>query len=115
MQEKRKFQRYLLSIEIDFSHEDNKIKHTTKTKNVSTGGVCITTTAGPLELNGIYTLKFMLPENEEPIAVKARAVWAKGEDVHGEKLFDNGLEFMDLDDKYREAIEEYSIGAVLEK
>jgi c-di-GMP-binding flagellar brake protein YcgR len=114
MQENRKFHRYLLSIDIGYCKENTKKEDTSKTKNVSAGGVCITTSAGPLERGAVYVLSFQLPDSREAVTVKARVVWTKKDDQH-QALFDNGLEFINMREKYREAIEEYSIGSVIEK
>ncbi len=114
MGENRRFHRFLLSIDIGYCKEHTKKEDTSKTKNVSAGGVCITTTAGPLERDAIYTLTFELPDSQEVVTVKARVVWTKNDD-HDRALFDNGLEFINMQEKYREAIEKYSIGSVIEK
>jgi c-di-GMP-binding flagellar brake protein YcgR len=113
--DKRKFHRYLLAIDIDFSKENTANKRRSKTKNVSVGGVCITTSEGPLELGGIYTLTFKLPDSSEAILTKAKVVWSKADMVNGQTLYDNGLEFINIEEKNRSAIADYSIGAVLEK
>ncbi len=115
MSEKRKFIRYFLAIDIDYSKENTAQKQRSKIKNVSLGGVCITTSEGPLELNRLYSITFNLPESSQPISTKAKVVWSKADTVNGQELYDNGLEFINIEEKNRSAIEEYSIGAVLEK
>jgi c-di-GMP-binding flagellar brake protein YcgR len=113
--EKRKFHRYLLSIDIDYTRENSKQKQKSKTKNVSVGGICITTNRGPLELNRIYTLTFKLPDSSQPILAKAKVVWSKANTGNGQELYDNGLEFINIKEKNRSVIADYSIGAVIEK
>ena len=113
--DKRRFHRYLLAIDIECAKENTEHKRRSKTKNVSVGGVCITTSEGPLDLNGIYALTFKLPNSNEPILTKAKVVWSKADIVNGRELYDNGLEFIHIDEKNRSAIQDYSIGAVLEK
>ncbi len=115
MQEKRRFNRYLLAIDIHYNKEHAHLKKTSKTKNVSAGGVCLTTSSGPLQRGAVYTLVFSLPESGDTITTRAKVVWTKEPGESEGTLFDNGLEFIDMQDKYRAAIEEYSIGTVLEK
>jgi hypothetical protein len=106
--ERRQFNRYLLFTEIE--HED-VAAHTeghSKTKDISRGGLCITTEGAPLEKGAQYRLKFQLPFNEREIVTTARVMWSRPDG----DLFDNGLAFIDMEQPYLDLIEEYAIGSV---
>jgi hypothetical protein len=81
------------------------------TKDISSGGVCISTSGEPLAKGVNYKLKFILPFSEEEISATAEVMWIKQEGG----FFDNGLAFTEINEKYLDQIEEFSIGSVEEK
>jgi hypothetical protein len=111
MDNRRHFHRYLLHTEIKLEHESLSDVTRTTTKDISRGGICITTEGEPLEIGTRYGLKFLLPFTDEEIAATAQVKWNRP----GGALFDNGLLFIDIDEKYLDLIEEYSIGSLEEK
>jgi hypothetical protein len=108
MDERRQFHRYLLFTEIEHEAMATHDQGRAQTKDISRGGLCLTTEGEPLLKDGQYRLTFLLPFTEEAIDVTARVMWSRRD---GE-LWDNGLTFVDIDKKYLELIEEYSIGSV---
>ncbi|MBN2353451.1 MAG: PilZ domain-containing protein [Spirochaetales bacterium] len=111
MSERRQYHRYLLHTEIEHSTVSGEGQRQSMTKDISRGGICITTEGAPLETGARYRLKFLLPFTDEEIRATAEVMWSKRD---GE-LYDNGLFFTAIDDQYLGLIEEYSIGSVEEK
>ncbi len=79
-----------------------------QTKDISRGGLCVTTEGAPLEQGARYKLKFQLPFSEQEIFTTAQVMWSRP----GGALFDNGLAFIDIEDHFLDLIEEYAIGSV---
>lgn len=116
MKEKRKFDRFLLDIEIEHHKKDERENSSkTKSRNLSKGGICITTDDGPLEKGEIYILYFILPGQSEQIVVQGKVVWNKGYKSSNLELFDNGIVFINISKKQRKLIEEYRLGSVYEE
>ena len=113
--EKRRFQRFLLDTAIELQTKNKKAKNQSKTKDLSKSGICITTSDKPLEKGQIYLLSFKLPNFSLQITVEAKVVWTNLYENHEAPLFDNGLEFTAIKQKYLDMIEEYSMGSVIEK
>jgi c-di-GMP-binding flagellar brake protein YcgR len=111
MNERRQYHRYFLHTEIEYEDVSSHDSKESTTKDISRGGICITTEGGPLQAGSLYRLKFLLPCSDEEVKTTARVVWIRQDG----RLFDNGLVFTGIDDKYLDIIEEYSIGSVEEK
>ncbi len=111
MNERRQYHRYLLHTEIEHSSVSGDEAKQSVTKDISRGGICVTTEGAPLEIGTRYNLKFLLPFTDEEIHATAEVAWTRRD---GE-LYDNGLCFKTIDDQYLGLIEEYSIGSVEEK
>jgi c-di-GMP-binding flagellar brake protein YcgR len=108
MDERRQYHRYLLFTEIDHQSVASHDEGRSHTKDISRGGLCITTEGAPLEKGTQYRLKFQLPFTEQEINTTARVMWHK----KAGELFDNGLTFIDIDERSLDLIEEYSVGSV---
>lgn len=115
MKDKRRYDRFLLATEID-QHKKNDKKNITKTKskNISLSGICITTDDEPLIKGGLYILRFILPGQSIQIVVEGKVVWNNGYTSGNAKLFDNGLEFINISKDQVDMIEEYKLGSVFE-
>ncbi|MBN2534916.1 MAG: PilZ domain-containing protein [Spirochaetales bacterium] len=115
MKENRRFDRFLLDIEIEHHKKDDKKKLSrTKSKNLSKGGICITTDDGPLEKGEIYVLSFTLPGQSRQIIVEGKVAWNKKYTSINYELFDNGIQFINISNKQLEMIEEFRLGSVFE-
>ncbi|MBN2735826.1 MAG: PilZ domain-containing protein [Spirochaetales bacterium] len=110
--EKRKYHRYLLVVDIEHRIEGEDESHFCQSKDISQGGLCITTIAYPLEKDSCYAFNFTLPGELEPLQVKGRVVWVREAKSGGEKLYDNGIEFLGLGQELAKKIGEFSIGTV---
>jgi Tfp pilus assembly protein PilZ len=115
MEEKRRFDRFLLDIEIEHHKKgDESVSSVTKSKNISRGGICITTDDGPLEKGDEYILNFILPGQSVQIVAEGKVVWNSSYVSGDIELYDNGIEFTNINDKQIKMIEEYRLGSVYE-
>jgi c-di-GMP-binding flagellar brake protein YcgR len=115
MKEQRKFDRFLLEMEIKHHKKgDKNTSARTKSKNISKGGICITTDDGPLEKGDTYILYFTLPGQSEQIRVEGRVVWNNKYTSASIELYDNGIEFTNISKKQLDMIEQYRLGSVFE-
>jgi Tfp pilus assembly protein PilZ len=112
MVEKRLYHRLLIDTEI-LQHnvkDDNATKG--KAKDISVGGICITTEGEPLRENDVYILSFRLPGDDEKLEVSGRVVWTKNYKAGITDLYDNGIEFLDPEKEFIDVLEDFSIGAI---
>jgi hypothetical protein len=114
MVEKRIYHRLLLDTEIENHNvkEDNTANG--KTKDISFGGICITTEGEPLKMEDVYRLKFVLPGDNDTVEIDGRVVWVRKYKAGISDLFDNGIEFLAPDEEFRHMLEDFSIGAIIE-
>jgi hypothetical protein len=110
--DKRQYLRLLLDTDVEYSKSCEKASAVSRSKDISLGGVCITTSENPLPMGELCDLSFILPGNDDPIRVKGKVMWNREYDTGAVKLYDNGIEFVDLKDDYVQMINEYSIGTV---
>lgn len=111
MEERRKYHRFMLHTEIEHESISSPSARQSVTKDISRGGVCITTSGEPLQKGSHYRMKFILPFSEMVIAATGQVMWTRQEG----NVFDNGIAFIDIEDKFLNQIEEFSIGSVEEK
>lgn len=112
MGESRIYHRLLIDTEIEQTEIARLTVTTGKTRNISMGGICITTADEPLAMNEVYRLRFVLPGGLDELEVNGRVVWTRAEKAGSPELFDNGIEFIDPGDEFLHVIEDFSIGAV---
>ncbi|MBN1410284.1 MAG: PilZ domain-containing protein [Spirochaetales bacterium] len=109
---KRHYHRLLLVTDVEYNTEDAGSMEKSRSKDISQGGICITTSEKPLPMGKICNLRISMPESKEQIIVKGRVMWNREYETGAVKLYDNGLEFIDLEEEFAEIIKEYSIGSV---
>jgi c-di-GMP-binding flagellar brake protein YcgR len=109
---KRKFHRLLLVTEIEHNPLNSKESAKATTKNISLGGICITTVNEPLKNGGIYELSFKIPGENQSIMAEGRVVWNRLCGNDSARMYDNGIEFTKIKGEYLEIIESYSIGSI---
>ncbi|MBN1523933.1 MAG: PilZ domain-containing protein [Spirochaetales bacterium] len=108
MNERREYHRFLLHTRISYQSVKDKKAAFSTSKDISLGGVCITTSDTPMAKNDLVVIIFSLPKTAEEIIAHAKVMWSKPNDG----LYDNGLMFTKISDKHRQLIEEFSIGSV---
>jgi hypothetical protein len=113
MKDKRSFDRFLLITDIEQQKKESEECSKGHTKNISSGGICITTEDKPLDRGSLYILRFTLPGCEGNILeAMAKAVWSRDYKTGSLIIYDNGLEFVNMGEDLLEKIEEYKIGSV---
>jgi hypothetical protein len=114
MDDKRFYHRLLLETDIEHQNLKEDMVSTGKTKDISAGGICITTEGDPLVNGDTYKLRFTFPGDADDIEVDGRAVWNRHYKAGQVDLFDNGIVFLDPTAEFLHIIEDFSIGAVSE-
>ncbi len=114
MLEKRLYHRLLLDTEIEHHNvrEDNTASG--KTKDISFGGICITTEGEPLKKDDVYRLSFILPGEHDRVEIDGRVMWVRKYKAGISDLYDNGIEFLAPNEDFRHVLEDFSIGAIVE-
>ena len=107
----RKFARLNLSCDIEFNIESvpknrQQLIENTKTKDISVGGMCFITYT-ELPIGTILTLKFKLKPDTAPIALRGKIVWNEMFDIGGQQGWDNGIQFLEIPDEYKESIHQF--------
>jgi c-di-GMP-binding flagellar brake protein YcgR len=97
MEDKRKFPRLPLDVEVNF--QKNAIA---RSKDISEGGLCIIA-EDEYEVNKINTMVFTLPSGEK-IKTMGKIVRARQASEH---LFEYGVEFWDIEDEDSKTIKEF--------
>ncbi|UCC95418.1 MAG: PilZ domain-containing protein [Candidatus Omnitrophota bacterium] len=112
MEERRKFIRLSIDVDVTWKKVTKKLKKTAKskiTKNIGGGGICLITYGKEFEVGDILQLKIMLP-SKKVVRTKGKVVWINEFEVVSEKhekRYDIGVEFLDIDDKDRELIKRF--------
>ena len=106
MNEKRKYKRKLIEIDVEYDVSANQVWLESKTRDIGTGGLCLITST-PLEVDKDILVKILLPERKKPIFVNARTVWNKSFAEKGKEMYYNGVKFTDLRDDDLEFVRKY--------
>ena len=107
--ERRKFPRLNAVVNVEYSIiGEGPLKYTESTKNIGAGGICLIVYE-EIKINTLLSLKFFLPDSNEPIQAKGRVVW-KGEfSISSDQIrrYDLGIEFVEIGEEDRERISKY--------
>lgn len=91
---KRRFPRANYPCKILVFKKGQKEQFTTRTENIGAGGVCVSLEKA-LDKFCLVELILYLQDNQPAIECDARIVWV----VKNEKVFDTGIEFLNIKDK----------------
>jgi len=108
--ERRKYLRLRASIVEYVPIGKTSTKELTFTENIGGGGIRILASEA-LEVDTLLSLKIYLSSAQAPIEVKGRIVWVEPSsflDKQGQKHYDVGIEFVEIDNKNRQAILKYT-------
>jgi c-di-GMP-binding flagellar brake protein YcgR len=112
-EEKRQFPRLSIDVEVEYAplHQEEAEVFTTATKNLSTGGICIIAFE-ELQRGSLLNLKFTFPPGAYNfIITSGRVAWVK--ELYSstknttEKIYEVGIEFVNLSDAVKEKLEKY--------
>ncbi|MBN1696809.1 MAG: PilZ domain-containing protein [Spirochaetales bacterium] len=101
MDERRSYKRYCLIVSVKYSYNASRTKGSAKTKNISNGGICLTSHQ-KLLLNHLVDLEFSMPRKK--IKVLGKVVWSEESLPH---LYENGIEFVDIEESDKKEISNY--------
>jgi len=100
--ERRKFPRFNLLVDVLVSKRAaSERERLLVTKNISQGGVCIIAYE-EFQEQDILDLRIFLPEDNVPLQVTGKVAWIKEfviGDSPGNRRYDMGVEFMDIDEE----------------
>ena len=95
MQERRRYVRLNINLEVIYSLEGEKIRYTTMSKNISPNGARFLLEK-EVPADSILNLEVKIPTSDEPIPIKAKVVWSKKRTEQGKNIYDTGLEFVQI-------------------
>jgi len=105
MDEKRKYPRLDVPVEVSYHVLKGLSGASTRTKNISVGGICITTILSCTP-NVLVELKLYLKKNDPPLTVIGEIVWVK-ENPENRMMYDLGIKFVALREDQEKAIADY--------
>lgn len=73
-------------------------------KNISTGGILIETEEY-FPVSTVLEIELDIPSLPESIIVRARVV--RSDEIEKDKLYDNGVQFEEVDDRYKKTIHDF--------
>ena len=101
VKERRQFPRYNVTISISYIGPDDAASGKAESKNISTRGICFSTKQ-PMHIGHNVRIAFSFAT--ETILSTGKVVWSEKSDP---KLFDNGIEFISIDEEHLKIIEQY--------
>jgi len=120
MEEKREFVRLDMNVKVDWKRIGETFgptaEFTNETKNISAGGICLVVNE-KLGAGEELQIGMELPSGKI-IDVKGRVVWISEYEIFGrehEKIYDVGIEFMNISKKEREEINEFVLASFSSK
>jgi len=107
----RRYPRINLSCDIEYVIDNHLPEHehkieNSKTKDISAGGMCFIT-YNQLPIGTILNLKFKLASEKQPFSVKGKIIWTVNFDIGGMKGWDNGIEFIDIQENDQQHLHKY--------
>ena len=108
VEERRKFIRLNINVQINYAVIVDSTKYATTTQNISAGGICLMTD-NPLKRGDILKLDIILPEDPPTISAIGKVVWVKSFNIVTEEKtrYDVGVEFTELSEAERKRIQKY--------
>jgi len=115
--ERRQFPRMTVELIVRYKILSAQERSDAKTKNISGGGVCLVSRE-KMQAGTFVALEIKFPKSKGPILAGGRVVWScessLGLSPAGHRRFDNGVEFVQIEDVDRQRIAEH-IKSELEK
>lgn len=111
-QQRRKSQRVLVSFFV-FCQQADDARIVAKAYNLSAEGIAVKTNY-PISKNEKLGMEFIVSNRSNPLKVSGEVIWRQ---FHGdtsgwqETLFSAGIKYLDIEDSFRSAIEQYLLKA----
>ena len=108
--ERREFPRTALELIVRYKVLSSQEQVDAKTKNIGGGGVCLVTRE-KMPLGAYLAMDMKFPGSKKPILAGGRVIWSNesrlGPSPAGHQRFDNGIEFVQIEDVDRQRIIEH--------
>lgn len=95
MEDRRKYFRFETPINVKYASKRNKRKVKTLTKNISRGGLSLSSTK-KFRTGDIIKMEFNIPDSKSPAVANGTIVWVKGSAKRPRSLFDSGVKFTNI-------------------
>lgn len=96
-EERRKFTRYALPLQMSYIIDGENIIHKSSTKNISSLGIRFESVK-QLKEGSTLELKLEIPKAPNPVHAKGKLVWVRKATLEDNSLFDIGLEFTRIEE-----------------
>ncbi|HOW36344.1 MAG TPA: PilZ domain-containing protein [Candidatus Omnitrophota bacterium] len=108
VEERRKFIRLSIDVQINYSVLSQADQHRSITKNIGEGGICLVTD-GPLNAGTLLKLEIILPEDPPPIQTVGKIVWIKTFSLANENRprYEAGVQFINISERDQLRIGKY--------
>lgn len=107
MQERRKYARLTVPLEVSYTIEGKEgTQYKTVAKNISPNGAMLSIEE-ELPKSAILDLEIKIPEDPKSIPIKARVVWSKKGSEEGKEAYDAGLEFVQIPEESKNTFFQY--------
>lgn len=111
MDDKRKFARLNINVVVRWEKIGKvreSIVDSSLSKNISAGGICLILYGEKVEVGDLLKLELQLAK--DVISAKGKVVWVSEFEIVGDidkKKYDVGVEFVEINDEYREKIKKF--------
>ncbi|HOX54159.1 MAG: PilZ domain-containing protein [Candidatus Omnitrophica bacterium] len=108
LNERRKFVRFNSSVDVQYAllDKDPNLALQGKSRNISSGGIGLITDK-KLQEDDVLVVSIYMPQETLPIIAKSKVVWVRPLEMHKEKRFDVGSEFINIAPEDRKKIDRY--------
>jgi hypothetical protein len=108
LEDKRRYLRLDCMFKVEFENLEKAGQIESVARNISAGGICVFTNE-PLPHSVILSLKFHFPERDRTFGLRGRVVWSKEALDRPEKGYENGIQFLEVNEEIKESIESKNI------
>jgi len=109
MEERRRFPRLPLNTKVEYKALDQTEARffSTVTKDISSGGICIRLLE-KFAPGAVLEINFSIPGLKKFIIAKGRIVWVREFKAGSSKVYESGIEFVNIKDDDRKIIAEFT-------
>ena len=115
MQEKRKYKRKKITIDVDYDISKDQKWFDSTSLDISAGGMCLVSRE-PLQVDSSVKLKFIIPDSDKPLFVTGVVIWnEKFLKKNNNTSYYNGIKFTRIDAEDRAFINKYVESTTFDK